>query len=236
MKILITSGGTKIPIDTVRSITNMSHGTLGSRMAKECLEAGHEVIFFRAEGSKSPMSMNADFMHYDDSNSGVEKLKRFYLTYKDNYTEETYKTFEDYKFGLEEIIFYTKPDVIILASAVSDYGVEAPMQGKIRTKDNLSINLTPLPKVISSVREWAGEEAIIVGFKLLVDSTEEELISEAMKSLVNNKLDYVCANDLRTILNGDHRLWLIDKSDKVSLQHSNLTSTLLHWMEYHHEK
>ena len=31
MKILITSGGTKIPIDLVRPITNMSRGTFGSK-------------------------------------------------------------------------------------------------------------------------------------------------------------------------------------------------------------
>ena len=33
-KILITSGGTKIKIDRVRSITNMSKGTFGSQIAE----------------------------------------------------------------------------------------------------------------------------------------------------------------------------------------------------------
>ena len=32
MKILITSGGTKVKIDLVRSITNMSRGTFGSQI------------------------------------------------------------------------------------------------------------------------------------------------------------------------------------------------------------
>jgi phosphopantothenoylcysteine synthetase/decarboxylase len=44
MKILITSGGTKIPIDTVRDITNMSTGTFGTKIAEECLRKGHDVL------------------------------------------------------------------------------------------------------------------------------------------------------------------------------------------------
>lgn len=32
MKILITSGGTKVPIDSVRSITNLSKGTFDSQI------------------------------------------------------------------------------------------------------------------------------------------------------------------------------------------------------------
>lgn len=54
MKIFITSGGTKIPIDKVRNITNMSKGTFGSKIATESLRAGHDVYFYRAEDSKSP--------------------------------------------------------------------------------------------------------------------------------------------------------------------------------------
>ncbi len=37
MKILITSGGTRVPIDSVRSITNMSKGTYGKNLLVECV-------------------------------------------------------------------------------------------------------------------------------------------------------------------------------------------------------
>jgi len=233
MKILITSGGTKIPIDTVRSITNMSHGTLGSRMAEEFLKAGHDVLFFRAEGSKSPFTKTIDLINQDYCPGEFEEWYRTRKPFWDHYGEFSYKTFEDYQSELENIIKQHKPDMIILAAAVSDYGVENPMQGKIRTKGDLSIPLKPLPKIISNVREWAGDKAIIVGFKLLVDVKEEELIASAKDSLTKNKLDYVCANDLRSILNGNHMLFLIDKEDMIELPHTYLTSTLLHWTEHH---
>ena len=68
MKILITSGGTKVPIDRVRSITNMSCGTFGSRIADAFFSKGLEVFrtgtehgnpiekitFFMAKGSRRP--------------------------------------------------------------------------------------------------------------------------------------------------------------------------------------
>jgi phosphopantothenate-cysteine ligase len=227
MKILITSGGTKIPIDTVRSITNMSSGTLGTRMAKEFLEAGHEVIFFKAEGSKSPMSLNADFYQDGNTNAKIEELKRFYLSYRHVYSEYVYKTFEDYKNGLEKCIKWANPDMVILASAVSDYAPKQVMNGKIRTKDNLTIELEPLPKVIASVRDWAGEKAIVVGFKLLVDVDAIELLREALASLSKNSLDFVCANDLKTLQQGNHTLWLCDKEQFEKVSHTKLTARLL---------
>ena len=68
MKILITSGGTKVPIDRVRSITNMSHGTFGSRIADAFFNDGlkvfrignehgtpiEKITFFMAKGSRKP--------------------------------------------------------------------------------------------------------------------------------------------------------------------------------------
>ena len=37
MRVLLTSGGTRVPIDRVRDIRNMSMGTFGSRIALELL-------------------------------------------------------------------------------------------------------------------------------------------------------------------------------------------------------
>jgi phosphopantothenate-cysteine ligase len=231
MKILITSGGTKIPLDLVRHIGNMSNGTLGSRMAKELLEKGHEVLFFRAEKSKSPMSMNVDFNdEYEIPQiQDWTDLRDFYENHKDKYTEFWYKTFEDYQEGLETIIKEYKPDMVILAAAVSDYAPETVVKGKIRSKGDLTIQLKPLPKVISNVREWAGDKAKIVGFKLLVDVEEKELLDAAFDSLNKNKLDLVCANDLRTILNGSHKLWLCKAGMCCDYEHTELTDAILSW-------
>lgn len=66
MKILITSGGTKIPIDRVRSIMNMSRGTSDSRIAdtfyKKIKDWTEDVLitFFMAKGLKTPIVQHID--------------------------------------------------------------------------------------------------------------------------------------------------------------------------------
>lgn len=218
MNILITSGGTKVAIDRVRHISNMSSGTFGSKIAMEALEAGNVVNFFKAENSKSPFMMRLDLMEqrYANALSEVLKLNSKYVKYKHQYRESVYRNFDEYVCGLESLVKSTNPDVIILAAAVSDYGVDNYVDGKIRTKDSdMVIKLKPLPKVISKVKEWAPN-AYLVGFKLLVDSTDEELVYYAEKSVKDNKCDMVVANDLRDIKNNAHKLLIVKPDNYVT--------------------
>ena len=104
MKILITSGGTKVPIDRVRSITNMSHGTFGSRIAdaffNEGLEAfrtGNEygnqiekITFFTAKNGKLPTLQSLNDETYEDGYRPLDII--------------SYSTFDDYKSGIEELL------------------------------------------------------------------------------------------------------------------------------------
>lgn len=226
MKILITSGGTKIPIDTVRHIANMSSGTFGSKIAYEALKAGHQVDFFYAKGSKTPFSINVNF--YPLNRDGVireiakiENIKYDALLYGCKYSESTYDNFESYMSNLEKQINTVKPDVIILAAAVSDYGVDNFVDGKIRSKDSdMCIKLKLLPKVISKVKSWAPN-AYLVGFKLLVNSTQEELIENAKKSIESNGCNMVVANDLRDIKNNDHKLIIVKPNKEPYMYYHN---------------
>lgn len=209
MKIFITSGGTKIPIDRVRNITNMSKGTFGAKIAYECLKLGHEVFFFKADGSASPMAVTIDLAlnRYDTGT--------FTTWYNDRaklmplYCEADYVTFDDYQDGLKQYLQEEPPDVILLAAAVSDYGVENFVEGKVRSRgDDFQIKLKPLPKLIGKIKEWSPKSKL-VGFKLLVDSTEDELIAAAKKSITDNGCDMVVANDLSDMRKGEHNIRLV---------------------------
>jgi phosphopantothenate-cysteine ligase len=222
MKILITSGGTKIAIDRVRHIANMSSGTFGSKIAYEALKAGNAVEFFHANGSKTPFLVHenlADFdyvpgagrQQFDDLIEKMHTFDREVKLYRPVYKETTYDSFATYLLGLEKLVKDTNPDAIILAAAVSDYGVDNYMDGKIRSKDSdMSIRLKLLPKVISKVRAWAPN-SVLVGFKLLVDSTDNELVERAFDSIKTNDCDLVVANDLRDIKNNAHKLIIVRK-------------------------
>ena len=62
----------------------------------------------------------------------------------------------------------------MLAAAVSDFGVSNYVSGKIRSTDEMKIELEPLPKLIGAVKT-IQHKTKLVGFKLLVNSTDEEL-------------------------------------------------------------
>lgn len=225
MRILVTSGGTKIPIDRVRDITNMSKGTFGSKIATEFLNLGHEVIFMKAKGSKTPMTLHMDMYNLlknrADVNVLMEKMTQFTEFFSknvDRYQEYEYTTFDQYAEMLKFVIGVERPDLVLLAAAVSDYGVENYFEGKIRSNDMFNIKLKQLPKLISRVDEWlcdAGKDhAKLVGFKLLVNSKENELIDAAKRSLSDNGCEMVVANDLQEIKDDNHKIHLVF-TDKV---------------------
>lgn len=207
MKILVTSGGTKVPIDLVRNITNMSRGTFGSKIATELLKMGHKVIFLKAKGSKTPMSLTVDITNGYDVGSFTTWYNQ-YSKYLDLYTEHEYTTFEDYQRSLSLTIGTEHPDIIILAAAVSDYGVDNFVNGKIRSADDFQIKLKVLPKLINKIKEWSPS-SILVGFKLMVNSSEHTLIEAAKKSILDSKCDMVVANDMRDIKDGKHMVHLV---------------------------
>ena len=210
MKILITSGGTKIPIDRVRSITNMSKGTFGSRIADAFYtklfndqvisrDFNHKITFFMSKGSKRPMRQSIDNEYFD---SGVDIMK---------YVE--YSTFDEYKAGIEKLLSEEKFDIIVVAAAVSDYGVAYYYDGKYRSReDDMCIKLVKLPKILPIMRKLAPN-SVICGFKLLVDSTEDELVEAMRKQIIESDVDLVIGNDLRDIKSDNHSLLVISKHD-----------------------
>ena len=213
MKILITSGGTKVPIDRVRSITNMSRGTFGSRIADaffdeglEAFRTGNEhgnpiekITFFTAKNGKLPTAQSLNDETYEDGYRPIDIIG--------------YSTFDEYKSGIEELLKKETYDIIVVAAAVSDYGVANYYDGKYRSReDDMCIRLVKLPKVLPIMRKLAPN-ATICGFKLLVDSTEDELIDAMKKQIDESNVDLVIGNDLRDIKNNDHQLLVISKHD-----------------------
>jgi phosphopantothenate-cysteine ligase len=76
--------------------------------------------------------------------------------------------------------------------------------GKISSDlDDVLVVLERAPKIISLFRGLAPD-AVIVGFKLLSDVSEEELIRVGKGLLQKNDCDYVLANDTKYLKRGGH--------------------------------
>lgn len=221
MRILLTSGGTKVPIDEIRDITNKSKGTFGSKIATALLNDDKvlSLDYVFAEGSQTPFTLSIDVNNPDACNfakSESERIVELATRHRWKYSEHKFTTFKDYDRVISDMLSDSLhiPDVIVLGAAVSDYGTE-PVKGKIRSGDNMDIHLVPLPKIIAGIRKIA-KDALLVGFKLLVGSTDKELCDAAKSSITNNGCDIVIANDWRDLKNKNHRLFIVTK-DSVEL-------------------
>ncbi len=220
MRVLITSGGTKVPLDPVRDITNMSQGTFGSHLAKAFLQAGHAVHFLHAVNSKTPFKLNIESNKkgLGESIQEIVDLYEFKDKFFKSYGSSTYRTYEDYyttlKYWLERVPY----DIVILAAAVSDYLPEEVSNKKIKSSEELTIKLKHAPKVISQVREWSkhiNETPIcLVGFKLLLNCNEEELIDACKDSIEKNKCDLVVGNEWNKLIQQQiHELLLVGRQE-----------------------
>lgn len=212
MRILITSGGTTVPIDPVRSITNTSTGRFGSALAAAALKAGMEVIYLTSHQGKSPFSKTIDFYQsadWQDHIDEVEKLYQFSDTYRTAYREHRYHNFSEYAELLQKIIQSEQPKIIMLAAAVSDYLVANYSDDKIRSGESLHIQLEFAPKIIHSVRQ-SSKGSFVIGFKLLVDAEDSELVQAAASIIRKHQLDLVVANDLLSMKRGAHEVLLVE--------------------------
>lgn len=222
LRVLITSGGTRTMIDSVRHIGNMSNGTFGRNIANSFLDINNcHVTFLYAKNSKAP--------HMFDLNAftNCEDTIKEYTEFQQNkasihkYVAIPYDNFDRYAALLRRLLENDEWDIIILAAAVSDFTPETTANGKIDSNiNNLAINLVKTPKLISEVRGYCPKSHV-VGFKLLVGSTDEQLLAAMNKQLETNNINMVVGNDLRDIKNNEHRLLIINKNKPNYVYDSN---------------
>ena len=192
VKVVVTSGGTSEPIDSVRSITNMSTGQLGSLVAQRFCECpGVEVFYICSRHAARPgLPVNV----------------------------KTITTVSELQGELTTLLTNHKIDAVIHAMAVSDYKVSGiVIDGDIvdvaKTKvpshhESLMLKLCKTPKVIKIIKQLQPTTKL-VGFKLLKDVSQQELIQTGHKLLINNQCDFVLANDLLDIQPPKHVGYLI---------------------------
>ena len=221
MNILITSGGTSEKIDRVRSITNHSTGRLGKIIAETFLDKGDQVTLVTTPKAVRPAAHpNLTIVQIENVAELLEILEPLVHTH----------------------------DVLIHAMAVSDYtpvymtGLEAVAaspdmteflnktnsESKISSQDDIQVLfLKKTPKIISLIKKW-NPAIRLIGFKLLVNVTKEELLKTARASLIKNQAEIIVANDLTEISNQEHRAYLVGKDTVTQAQSKEEIAQLLY--------
>ncbi|HDJ83965.1 MAG TPA: bifunctional phosphopantothenoylcysteine decarboxylase/phosphopantothenate--cysteine ligase CoaBC, partial [Desulfurococcaceae archaeon] len=90
-------------------------------------------------------------------------------------------------------------DIIIFAAAPVDYGFAKTSTTKIDSSTELTIRLTPTPKIIADATRKAKTRkpsAVIVGFSAETVKTDQELVERARKKLDKYEVDIIIANNV----------------------------------------
>lgn len=211
MKILITSGGTTEKIDAVRGITNHATGSLGKYIAELFLEKGHEVTLVTTKEAMKPQKQaNLTTYLVSTVDSLVNTLEPLVKSHDvlihsmavSDYTPVYMADFDDVKNTEHISDFLTQKNTESKMSSHADYQV---------------LFLKKTPKVISLVKTW-NPNIMLIGFKLLVNVSKEELFTVARDSLKNNKADYIVANDLNEIKGTQHHAYLLSENDVAEVK------------------
>ena len=220
MKILVTSGGTSEAIDSVRSITNHSTGLLGKIITEILLAAGHEVCLITTHRALKP-----DFHPYltireikntHDLLVVMQELVKDYQVLIHSMAVSDYTPV--YMTGLEEVE---------ASSNLEEFLNKQNHQTKISSTDEVQVLfLKKTPKIISLVKEW-NPAIHLIGFKLLVDVSEDYLIEIARQSLIKNQADLIIANDLTQISANQHRAIFVEKEQLQTVQTKEEIASLL---------
>lgn len=144
MKILITAGPTREPIDPVRYLTNRSSGKMGYAIAHAAAHAGHQVLLV-----SGPTALDVpdgiDFVPVETAAEMYDVVARY----------------------------LPKMDAAIFAAAVADYTPAEAASQKIKKADEkLSLELVKTKDILGSVRDVFGFSGFLIGFAAETENLE----------------------------------------------------------------
>ncbi len=205
MKILVTSGGTSEKIDRVRSITNHSSGKLGKIITETLLKAGHEVCLITTLQAVKPVSHpNLTIIEIKNTADLLQVMKDKVMDYQVLIHSMAVSDYTPvYMAGFDEVE---------ASQDLTEFLDKKNQETKISSKEDVQVLfLKKNPKIISLVKEW-NPNIHLIGFKLLVDVSQEHLIQIARESLEKNQADLIVANDLTQINSEQHKAYLVEKN------------------------
>ncbi|MBX3041832.1 MAG: bifunctional phosphopantothenoylcysteine decarboxylase/phosphopantothenate--cysteine ligase CoaBC [Bdellovibrionaceae bacterium] len=183
IKVLITSGGTKEPLDDVRVLTNSSTGRSGAELSNQLSDLGFDVTLLRAKEAVIPTSADV--------------------------VQKTYVTHSDLKELLQTEIQKGSYSHVIHMAAVSDYQVDKVLldgqetkASKVPSGRQMTIQMKPAEKILPLLKTWTTQPLKVAAFKLTSHASSEER-RQAMSKLFP-AADVVISNDLSEISEGKH--------------------------------
>jgi phosphopantothenoylcysteine decarboxylase/phosphopantothenate--cysteine ligase len=187
MKVVVTSGATREPIDSVRFISNLSSGRTGAAIAEALVARRFQVT--QVAGVDSVQA------------AGVARRE----TFTDHASLDT---------TLRRLVRDSDCAAVVHAAAVGDFAVAGPVpDAKIESGQELSVTLQPTHKIIDRIMGYAGNaNLILVGFKLTHDPDASAQARAARELLKRSRARYVVQNDVSTLADGEEHLFFVHEN------------------------
>jgi len=177
LKVLVTAGGTREAIDSVRYVGNRSSGRMGFALAEEAAARGADVTVVAANVGlpRHPRVRYVDVVSAADLLAACEQE-------------------------------FAAADVLLMAAAVADFRPAQAAASKLKKagRDALELTLEPTPDVLSGLAAAKAPGQVLVGFAA---EHGEGAIEYGRGKLERKGLDAVVVNDISRAdigFDGDH--------------------------------
>ncbi len=182
MRILITSGATREPIDAVRFLSNVSTGRTGALLADALAQHGHTVTLLHGEVAVRPTSAPHAV------------------------TTESFSSTADLQSQLHRLLGTGEFDAVIHAAAVSDYRPSETHHGKLSSyATEVTLRLVPTPKLLPELKSYAPRPLRLIGFKLTSGADTNARAAAVAKLFASGTVDAAIHNDMDDLATGDAR-------------------------------
>jgi phosphopantothenoylcysteine decarboxylase/phosphopantothenate--cysteine ligase len=168
MRVLVSAGGTREPIDTVRFISNRSSGRMGFALAARAAARGAQVTLVAANDTLEPPA-------------GVRVLA---VTTAAELAAACEREFD-------------ACDVLLMAAAVADFRPARPADHKLKKTGEhpapMTIELEPTADVISALAQRRRDDQVIVGFAA---EHGDRALAYAREKRARKRLDAIVVNEV----------------------------------------
>jgi phosphopantothenoylcysteine decarboxylase/phosphopantothenate--cysteine ligase len=185
MRVLITAGPTREPIDPVRYIGNRSSGRMGAAIATAAIKAGHQVTLVLGPVTAA-MPKEARRLDVETARQMLEAV-----------TAE-----------------FPGHDLLIMAAAVADYRPIKVASEKLGRSSGLVIQCEPTEDIVAAVARSKRPDQRIIGFSLESEGNiaraREKLIRKRLDMIVYNPIETMNSATVRPML-----LWAEGRTEEL---------------------
>ena len=204
MRILVTSGATREPIDAVRFLSNVSTGRTGALLADALAQHGHAVTLLHGEAAVHPTRVT-DTEAFSSTANLQDQLRRLLGT--GNY------------------------NAVIHCAAVSDYRPAETHDGKMSSyAPEITLRLVPTPKLLPGLKHTAPRPLKVIGFKLTAGADAGERALAVGKLFAAGTVDAVIHNDMDDLATGDSRPFAAWRAGVHTPEPLAGIDALAHWL------